>query len=79
MIDPQPGDEGRAVLYWRPGMKQYERERGVISSWNDDYVFVRYTMGITAAATRRADLTWEHDAPVGTNWLDRSAEAYVIK
>jgi hypothetical protein len=58
-IKPGPGDEGRGVIYCGRGTGL--TERGVISSWNDLYVFVRYTTGSTAAATRREDLIWEHE------------------
>jgi hypothetical protein len=58
MIDPQPGDEGRQVIYLR-GFRR--REPGVISSWNEEYVFVRYGIGSTAAATKREDLEWPCD------------------
>lgn len=58
MIDPQPGDEGRTVLYRsRP---DFNPERGTVVRWTPDYVFVRYGLGSTAAATRREDLEWEH-------------------
>lgn len=46
--DLKPDDVGRNVTYTA---HHGEREHGVISSWNDTYVFVRYGMGSTAAAT----------------------------
>lgn len=56
--DVTKSDIGRTVIYREPidhpGRKV---ERGVISSFNDSYVFVRYR-GITSAATRREDLEW---------------------
>lgn len=58
MIEPKSGDEGRGVIYARLNPHR-KTERGVISSWNDKYVFVRYTAGSTAAATDPADLEWE--------------------
>ena len=54
MINPKPGDEGRWVTYI-PSVGP--REAGLISSWNDHYVFVRYHTGDTAATDRR-DLEW---------------------
>lgn len=54
MINPQPGDEGRWVTY-TPSAGH--REAGIISSWNDRVVFVRYHKGDTAATERR-DLEW---------------------
>lgn len=80
MIAPDAGDEGRAVLYWRPDGRHLNLyERGLISSWNEHYVFVRYTRGMTADATRREDLIWEDEAPVGTQWRDRIAGEYHVK
>lgn len=55
MIDPKPGDEGKWVTYIAGHGK---RETGIISSWNDVYVFVRYDTGDTAAATLRDQLEW---------------------
>lgn len=56
MIDPQPGDEGRLVIYTDG---QGEREAGTISSWNPEYVFVRYgRIASGPAATRREQLEW---------------------
>lgn len=46
--DLTPSDTGRNVIYTA---HHGEREEGVISSWNEKYVFVRYGMGSTAAAT----------------------------
>jgi hypothetical protein len=60
MLNPDvtPADIGRRVIYREPidhpGRKT---EIGVISSFNEHYVFVRYR-GITSAATRRDDLEW---------------------
>ncbi len=49
-------DKGRLVTY-HPG--HGGTEAGVISSWNDKFIFVRYTSGSTAAATDPTDLTWQ--------------------
>lgn len=57
MIDPRQGDEGRGVIYTA---HDGHTERGVISSWSEHYVFVRYGLGSTAAATLRDQLSWEH-------------------
>lgn len=62
MIDPKPGDEGKAVHYVA---HDGHKENGFISSWTADYVFVRYTSGQTAAATLREQLLWGH-----SNWTD---------
>lgn len=55
MIDPKPGDEGKWVTYIS---SHNFREAGIISSWNDRVVFVRYHAGDTSAATTREDLIW---------------------
>lgn len=51
-------DKGRRVIYTPSAGRP---EVGTISSWNDDYVFVRYTAGSTAAATHPTDLTFENE------------------
>jgi len=50
-------DKGRSVEY-NPG---YRIEHGIISSWNEVYIFVRYVLpggnvNTTAAATKPEDL-----------------------
>ena len=59
MIEPTKVDIGRRVLYMRPN-RDYGGpvEEGVITSFNDHCVFVRYGSGITSQATRREDLEW---------------------
>lgn len=57
MIDPSPGDEGKSVHYVA---HDGHKENGQISSWNERYVFVRYSSGNTAAATLREQLFWGH-------------------
>lgn len=75
MIEPTEADIGRVVVY-RPTHRRYERtvaEEGVITSFNDSYVFVRYGTYGTARATRRSDLEWQHgkaDASPGSNGTD---------
>lgn len=56
MISPQPGDEGKFVVYTDG---QGAREAGVITSWNAEFVFVRYgRRDSTPKATRRDSLEW---------------------
>ena len=55
MINPTASDVGRRVVYTMP---HGEVKSGIVSSWNDEWVFVRYTTGDTAAATHRKDLNW---------------------
>ena len=54
MINPTDEDKGRRVIY-NPG---YKTEHGIIKSFNESWVFVRYHDGDTGAATRRDDLFW---------------------
>ncbi len=56
MINPTTDDLGRKVIYHSPGGDKVEE--GVITSFNDRFVFVRYGSNTTSAATRREDLTW---------------------
>ena len=58
MIEPTQADIGRRVIYTMP---HGEMTTGVISSWNDEWVFVRYTSGDTAAATPREALEYEDE------------------
>lgn len=54
MINPIEKDIGRKVIY-----KAYKQiEEGVITSFNDVCVFVRYGSDIHSKATDRQDLTW---------------------
>lgn len=72
-------DIGRRVIYSQPNRPTYENEIGEVSSFNDNFVFVRFTAGGTAAACRRENLQWESEAPDGTNYLDRANGLYVLK
>lgn len=53
MIHPIPDDIGRMVVYTPP---YANREQGIITSFNDHYVFVRYGNSLQGIATRRQDL-----------------------
>jgi hypothetical protein len=56
MIEPTEKDIGRAVLYGpRHGQPL---EEGVITSFNNVYVFVRYGSDKHSKATLRGDLRW---------------------
>ena len=56
--DVTNADIGRRVIYTEPTDHPHRKiETGIISSFNPDYVFVRYR-GITSAATRRECLEW---------------------
>lgn len=52
MIDPRDSDIGREVIYIRNG------DFGVITSYNDHMVFVRYNGDQGSMGTRRKDLDW---------------------
>jgi|GEM_PF-1317531 len=58
MIDPHSHDIGRAVVYLahHPGAKP---EDGVITSFNEYCVFVRYRGDAHSKGTRREDLEWQ--------------------
>jgi hypothetical protein len=60
MIEPTETDIGRAVVYGHryPGSKL---EEGVITSFNDYAVFVRYGADKGSKGTARADLEWSRE------------------
>lgn len=61
MIKPTEADIGRGVIY-RGGHPNAEAEPGVITSFNERVVFVRYATQHPSAAgqaTDPQDLTWE--------------------
>ncbi|MDV4166221.1 hypothetical protein R1538_34795 [Rhizobium leguminosarum] len=55
MINPTEEDIGKTVIYRR------DREQGVITSFNDHMVFVRYGSAQGSMGTLRRDLDWAHD------------------
>ena len=56
MIEPTKEDIGRKVVY--TGNYNGPLEEGVITSFNDTAVFVRYGAKLCAQATSRSDLEW---------------------
>ena len=61
MIVPKPAGIGRKVVYRdRTGWKV---EEGVITSFNDTCVFVRYGADTGSRATRREGLDWLEARP----------------
>ena len=56
MIEPTEKDIGRKVIY--TGNYGGPDEEGVITSFNDRVVFVRYGAKIHSEATNRSDLKW---------------------
>ena len=55
---PTEKDIGRRVVYTP---LRGPKERGVITSFNSMFVFVRYGDETISKATDRIDLTWERD------------------
>ena len=66
MINPTEKDIGRQVIY--QGGHPDDREEGVITSFNDHSVFVRYGAKVQSQGTNRADLAWSHP-----NFQERAA------
>jgi hypothetical protein len=60
MVIPSQDDIGRAVVYMR-GDPPFDE--GVITSFNDHFVFVRYGKDWHSKATHRSDLQWVHRVP----------------
>jgi len=58
MIEPTDADLGKHVIYKRDWMQPKDWEHGVITSFNEKFVFVRYGTGTISKATRREDLYW---------------------
>lgn len=59
MIDPTASDIGRKVIYREQGNFPGRKiEEGVITSFNKQFVFVRYEGLGGSAATAREDLEW---------------------
>lgn len=65
MIDPTQKDIGRTVVY-RARHPGAQAEDGVLTSFNDKYVFARYGRDATSKGARREDLEWAHQ-PEGSN------------
>lgn len=54
MIDPTDDDIGLPVVY----LSHESREAGVVTGFNDRWVFVRYGTDLHSKATPRGDLEW---------------------
>lgn len=59
MIDPTEADIGRGVYYTGNRYPGGKTEPGVITSFNNAVVFVRYDGKRHSQATSREDLEWE--------------------
>ena len=66
MIEPTQADIGREVIYTGNRYQGGELEYGVITSFNDHAVFVRYhgTRALIGIGTNRQDLEWAHKVVV---------------
>jgi hypothetical protein len=58
MIEPTQSDIGRAVVYTGKRYPGGKLEHGIITSFHDHAVFVRYGADTHSKATLRADLEW---------------------
>jgi hypothetical protein len=58
MIDPTKEDIGRKVIYTGNRYPGGKPEEGVITSFNNANVFVRYGAKCHSEATNRSDLEW---------------------
>lgn len=59
MIEPTQADIGRRVGYTPSGRDPGEHtDVGVLTSFNDSFVFVRFGTGDTSAACLRENLDW---------------------
>ena len=56
-------DKNRLVVYSKGRLKQLEE--GIITSWNDTFIFVKYGKDITSKATYPQDLDWAIKSPYG--------------
>jgi hypothetical protein len=60
MIEPVERDIGnRRVIYKKEWMTPKDWDYGIITSFNQLYVFVRYGHDTTSKATKREDLFWD--------------------
>lgn len=58
MIEPTKEDIGRKVIYTGNRYRGGKPEEGVITSFNDWGVFVRYGSNNNSQSTSREDLEW---------------------
>ena len=60
-LEPTEKDIGRKVKYVKSWMKPEQIEFGIITSFNNSHVHVRYGNDNISKATRREDLRWENE------------------
>jgi hypothetical protein len=58
MIEPTMKDVGRQVVYKQAWMQPKDYEHGIVTGFNEHFVFVRYGSETQAKSTKREDLTW---------------------
>jgi hypothetical protein len=73
MIEPTLADVGRPVVYTGNRFPGGKLERGVITSFSQHTVFVRYGAMPGSMGTSREDLEWD-DAGHGERRPDRRAD-----
>jgi hypothetical protein len=61
MINPTQNDIGRIVIYTGNRWSGAKPDVGVITSFTDHAVFVRYGAERHSKATSRGDLEWDHE------------------
>ncbi len=66
MIKPTEDDIGRTVVYTGNRYPGGKLEEGVITSFNDSSVFVRYGSDKNSKGTSRQDLEWISDFAFST-------------
>jgi hypothetical protein len=59
MISPSGADIGREVIY-RARHHGAKPESGIVTSFNEHYVFVRFSKFTVSNGCRREDLHWAH-------------------
>jgi hypothetical protein len=65
MIEPTKDDIGRAVVYTGNRFPGGRLEEGIITSFNDYRVFVRYGSDKGSKSTSRENLEWVRRTPSG--------------
>jgi hypothetical protein len=73
MIDPTHDDIGKSVIYTGNRYPGGKPELGVITSFNDHAVFVRYGSDVHSQGTNRTDLEWMPTDP-SHPWYSKDQE-----
>lgn len=75
MVNPKKDDVGRAVIYTGNRYPGGKTEEGVITSFNEATVFVRYGADKHSKGTSPADLEWSSPRGYGTGQSMEEAAA----